>query len=231
MNSKKIRVWDLPTRLFHWLLVLAVVGLVVTGKVGGNLIDWHGRIGVGLAGLIAFRLVWGMVGSTYARFGQFFPTPARIAAYLRSGKHDGVGHNPLGALSVFALLGVLSVQLLTGLVANDDIAFVGPLYDLVGRDLSNLATGWHKLVINLLILLVVLHVAAIGFYARVKKDNLVRPMVTGWKEVTEGEPARGGGWLAVLLALALAGLAVYAASGAWLPEPPAPPPAVATPAW
>lgn len=231
MNSKKIRVWDLPTRLFHWLLVLAVVGLVVTGKVGGNLIDWHGRIGVGLAGLIAFRLVWGVVGSTYARFGQFFPTPARIAAYLRGGKHGGVGHNPLGALSVFALLGVLSVQLLTGLVANDDIAFVGPLYDLVGRDLSNLATGWHKLVINLLILLVVLHVAAIGFYARVKKDNLVRPMVTGWKEVTEGEPARGGGWLAVLLALALAGLVVYAASGAWLPEPPPPPPAVATPAW
>lgn len=76
MNSKKIRVWDLPTRLFHWLLVLAVLALVVTGKVGGNLIDWHGRIGVGLAGLIAFRLVWGVAGSTYARFGQFFPTPA-----------------------------------------------------------------------------------------------------------------------------------------------------------
>ncbi|HOI52518.1 cytochrome b/b6 domain-containing protein [Azonexus caeni] len=230
MNSKKIRVWDLPTRLFHWLLVLAVLALVVTGKVGGNLIDWHGRIGVGLAGLIAFRLVWGVAGSTYARFGQFFPTPARISAYLRRG-HRGVGHNPLGALSVFALLGLLSIQLLTGLVANDDIAFVGPLFDLVGRDLSNVATGWHKAVVNLLILLVALHIAAIVFYARVKKDNLVKPMLTGWKEVNEGETAQGGGWLALLVALAIAGLAVYLASGSWLPEPPPPPPAVETPAW
>lgn len=230
MNSKKIRVWDLPTRLFHWLLVLAVLALVVTGKVGGNLIDWHGRIGVGLAGLIAFRLVWGVAGSTYARFGQFFPTPARISAYLRRG-HRGVGHNPLGALSVFALLGLLSIQLLTGLVANDDIAFVGPLFDLVGRDLSNVATGWHKAVVNLLILLVALHIAAIIFYARVKKDNLLKPMLTGWKEVNEGETAQGGGWLALLVALAIAGLAVYLASGSWLPEPPPPPPAVETPAW
>ena len=230
MNSKKIRVWDLPTRLFHWLLVLAVLALVVTGKVGGNLIDWHGRIGVGLAGLIAFRLVWGVAGSTYARFGQFFPTPARISAYLRSG-HRGVGHNPLGALSVLALLGVLTLQLLTGLVANDDIAFVGPLFDLVGRDLSNVATGWHKAIVNLLILLVVLHLAAIAFYARVKKDNLVKPMLTGWKEVSEGETAQGGGWLALLVALAIAGLAVFLASGTWLPEPPPPPPAVETPAW
>lgn len=230
MNSKKIRVWDLPTRLFHWLLVLAVLALVVTGKVGGNLIDWHGRIGVGLAGLIAFRLVWGVAGSTYARFGQFFPTPARISAYLRRG-HRGVGHNPLGALSVFALLGLLSIQLLTGLVANDDIAFVGPLFDLVGRDLSNVATGWHKAVVNLLILLVALHIAAIVFYARVKKENLVKPMLTGWKEVNEGETAQGGGWLALLVALAIAGLAVYLASGSWLPEPPPPPPAVETPAW
>lgn len=230
MNSKKIRVWDLPIRLFHWLLVLAVLALVITGKVGGNLIDWHGRIGVGLAGLIAFRLVWGVAGSTYARFGQFFPTPARIAAYLRDG-HRGVGHNPLGAMSVLALLGLLTVQLLTGLVANDDIAFVGPLFELVGRDLSNVATGWHKAVVNLLILLVVLHIAAIVFYARVKKDNLLKPMLTGWKEVGEGETAQGGGWVALVAALAIAGFAVFLASGSWLPEPPPPPPAVETPAW
>jgi len=230
MNSKKILVWDLPTRLFHWLLVAAVVGLVVTGKVGGNLIDWHGRIGIALAGLIAFRLVWGVFGSTYARFCQFFPTPARIAGYLRNPQH-GIGHNPLGALSVFALLGVLTVQLMTGLVSNDDIAFVGPLYELVGRDLSNAASGWHKLIVNVLILLVVLHLAAIVFYTRIKKDNLVKPMVLGWKEVAEGESAKGGGWPALLLALAVALLAAYGASGAWLPEPPPPPPAAETPSW
>jgi cytochrome b len=230
MNSKKkILVWDLPTRLFHWVLVLAMIGLVVTGKLGGNLIDWHGKIGLLVLGLIVFRLVWGIVGSTYARFSQFFPTPAKISAYLKGAWHVP-GHNPVGALSVFALLAVTLFQALTGLFANDDIAFVGPLYDLVGRDLSNLATGWHRLSVNLLIGLVVLHVAAIMFYAHVKKDNLVKPMVRGWKEVDQGEPARGGGPLALIVALVIALAAVFAASGVWLPEPP-PPAAVETPAW
>ncbi|WP_306603641.1 cytochrome b/b6 domain-containing protein [Azonexus sp.] len=231
MNSKRILLWDLPTRLFHWLLALAVVALVVTGKVGGNLIDWHGKVGLAVVGLIVFRVVWGLVGSTYARFCQFFPTPARISAYLK-GEWRGHGHNPLGALSVFGLLAVLTVQLLTGLVANDDIAFVGPLYELVGRDLSNLATGWHKLSVNMLIVLVILHLAAIMFYAHVKKDNLVKPMVRGWKEVPSGESAQGGGMLSLVLAIVFALVAVYAASGRWLPEPPPPPPAaVQTPAW
>ena len=230
MTHPRIRVWDLPTRIFHWVLVLLIAAMIVTGKVGGNLIDWHGRIGLALVALIAFRIVWGFAGSTYARFASFFPTPYRLRAYLR-GEWSTPGHNPLGALSVFALLGVLTAQLLTGLIANDDIAFVGPLYDLVGRDLSNLATGWHKLSVNVLIALVVLHLAAIMFYAHVKKDNLVKPMVRGWKEVPAGEPARGGGLPAVIFALLIALAAVFLASGAWLPEPPPPPAAVETPAW
>lgn len=231
MDSKRILLWDLPTRLFHWLLALSVVALIVTGKAGGNLIDWHGKVGLAVVGLIVFRMVWGLVGSTYARFGQFFPTPARISAYLK-GEWREHGHNPLGALSVFGLLAVLTVQLATGLVANDDIAFVGPLYDLVGRDWSNLATGWHKLSVNVLIALVVLHLAAIMFYAHIKKDNLVKPMVHGWKAVSAGESAQGGGMLSLVLAIAVALAAVYAASGLWLPEPPPPPPAaVQTPAW
>ena len=233
MNSKKILLWDLPTRLFHWLLVLAMIGMVVTGKIGGNLIEWHGKIGLAVVGLIAFRLAWGLMGSTYARFCQFFPTPGKVKAYLQ-GQWKQPGHNPLGALSVFGLLGVLTVQLLTGLVSNDDIAFVGPLVDLVGRDFSSMATGWHKLLVNLLIALVVLHVAAIMFYAHVKKDNLVKPMVSGWKEVDaseSAESAKGGGVIALLVALAFAALAVYLATGVWLPEPPPLPAAVPTPAW
>ncbi len=228
MDNKAFRLWDLPTRIFHWSLVLAVASALVSGQLGGNLIDWHGRIGLLVVGLIVFRLVWGVLGSTYARFGQFLPTPARIKAYLAN-QWQGEGHNPLGALSVLGLLGLLTAQVLTGLVANDDIAFTGPLFDLVGKAVSNRLTGLHHLLSDLLIGLIVLHLAAIVFYVRIKKQNLVKPMITGWQE-GEGKSASGGGWLALILALALAGLVVYGASGAWLPPPP-PAAAVETPNW
>ena len=221
MNGKRIYLWDWPTRMFHWSLMLAVLGAVVTGQLGGNLIVWHGRLGVAIAGLLAFRLVWGVLGSTYARFKQFFPTPARVKAYLAGAWH-GEGHNPLGALSVLALLGLLVVQVLTGLVANDDIAFTGPLFPLVDKAWSNRLTGLHHLLSNVLIALVLLHVAAIAFYARVKKQALLKPMVTGWKADAKGESARGGGLIALVFALLVGIGAAWAASGAWLPAPPAP---------
>jgi len=227
MNGKRIRVWDLPTRLFHWLLAAAVVAAVSTGLLGGALMDWHGRIGLFIVGLLAFRLVWGIVGSTYARFVHFFPTPGKVAAYLR-GEWRGEGHNPLGALSVFGLLALLTAQVATGLVGNDDITFRGPLFDLVTKDLSNRMTGIHYLLSNVLYVLVALHVAAILFYAHARKQNLVRPMLTGWKEGGEGESARGGGLVAFVAALSVAGAIVYGASGAWMPPPP-PPAAVETP--
>lgn len=231
MNSKKIKLWDLPTRLFHWLLVLAVGSAVLTAQIGGNLIDVHAKLGIFIAGLLGFRLVWGLLGSTYARFAQFFPTPSSIKAYLR-GEWRGEGHNPLGALSVFGLLGVLTVQVLSGLVANDDIAFVGPLFDLVGKDWSDRLTGLHHLFGDAVIALVVLHVAAIVFYVQVKKHNIVQPMVTGWKADAEGESAQGGGLVALIIALIVAAACVYGASGAWLPAPsPAAPAATTTPNW
>jgi len=229
-TSNRILVWDLPTRLFHWLLALGVGAAIVSGEVGGKWIDWHGRIGLAILGLVVFRLVWGMVGSTYARFGHFFPTPAKVRAYLK-GDWRGHGHNPLGAFSVFALLGVLLLQVGSGLFANDDISFFGPLFDLVGQQLSNRLTGLHHLAGKVLLLLIGLHIGAIAFYARVKKDNLVKPMLTGWKEADHGESATGGGLLALVLALGLAAGAVYGASGLWLPEPPPAPPAAETPNW
>lgn len=229
MNSKRIRLWDLPTRIFHWSLVLAVSAALISGQIGGNLIYWHGRIGLLIVGLVVFRLVWGVFGSTYARFAHFFPTPVKIKSYLQ-GEWRGEGHNPLGALSVFALLFLLTAQVATGLFANDDIAFVGPLFELIDKSLSNRLTGLHHLLSDGLIALVVLHVAAIAFYVRVKKQNLLKPMVTGWKETPAGESARGGGWVALIVAVVLAGAAVYGASGAWMPEVP-PPAASEVPAW
>ena len=230
MNGNRIRLWDLPTRLFHWSLALAVAAAVVTGQLGGALMDWHGRIGLFIVGLLAFRLVWGVAGSTYARFAHFFPTPAALRAYLR-GEWRGEGHNPLGALSVFGLLMLLTAQAATGLVGNDDITFTGPLFDLVGKAASNRMTGLHHLLSDVLTGFVALHVLAIAYYARVRRQRLVGPMITGWKDGAAGDSARGGGLVALALALAFAAATVHAASGGWLPPPPAPPPATETPSW
>ena len=234
MSTQRIPLWDLPVRLFHWLLVIAIAAAVITANIGGNAMVWHGRIGLFIAGLIVFRLVWGLIGPTYARFSTFLPTPGSIGAYLR-GQWRGIGHNPLGSLSVLGLLLMVAVQVGTGLFANDDIAFRGPLFDLVGKGTSDLLTRVHRIAINLLMTLIALHLAAIAFYAHVKKDNLVKPMIRGWKDVDstahDVRPIRGGGAVAFIVALTLAVGAVLAASGAWLPEPPAPAVQQQAPAW
>ncbi len=228
-RNMKAYVWDLPTRLFHWTLVVLVVAAFVTVKIGGNAMIWHGRLGLAIIGLLVFRIVWGFVGSTYARFTQFVRGPAALRAYLR-GTWQGLGHNPLGALSVLALLGILVAQASTGLFANDDIAFEGYLAPLVSNASSNKITGIHHLLENGLLFLVALHIGSIIFYARVKKQNLMRPMFTGWADGKPGQSATGGSTAAFIVAVLIAAGTVWAASGALLPAPPVPLPA-ATPAW
>lgn len=227
---KKVLVWDLPTRIFHWLLVAAVAGAYFTGENGGNWLVWHERLGILIIGLIAFRLTWGFAGSTYARFTTFVRGPAAIKAYL-TGQWRGLGHNPLGALSVLGLLALVALQLSTGLFAqNDDTGITGPFYAMVSESLGSLATRLHHKIFDVLAALIGLHVVAIVYYTHVKKDNLIKPMLTGQKDVSEGESARGGGLIALVFALIIAFAASYAASGAWVEKPPAPPPAT-TPAW
>jgi len=208
--SVAIQVWDLPLRIFHWLLALAVLSAVVTGEIGGALIDWHGRIGVLILGLLIFRLIWGFVGSSYARFTNFFPTPAKIVAYLK-GQWQGHGHNPLGALSVIALLAVLATLVGAGLFANDDIAFQGPLFYLVTKSVSDKLSSLHSYGFNVLAALLVLHIAAIVFYARVKKHNLVGPMLTGKKWVPKDQAIEvsRAGVRRFVLALAISGVAAW----------------------
>lgn len=227
----RVKVWDLPTRIFHWLLAVAVAGSLATALLGGNLMDWHGRIGLFVVGLLAFRLVWGLVGSTYARFSDFLPTPGRVRAYLR-GEWQGLGHNPLGALSVFALLGLMLWQTSTGLFSNDDIAFEGPLYDLLEKSTSDQLTSWHRQGLWIIVGLVSLHIAAVLFYLVVRRKNLIHPMITGWKpdpQAGHEAAAGGGGWL-LFFALAAAVLAVWVAAGGLLPPAPPPPP-TPVPAW
>lgn len=218
----RIKLWDLPTRVFHWSLLALVVTSFATAWTGGNAMEWHGRSGVAIIGLLSFRLAWGFLGSTHARFARFVRGPASVAACLR-GRWQGVGHNPLGALSVLGMLAILSCQALGGLFANDDIAFNGPYFAAVSKHLSDWITGWHKRSSWLILALVALHVGVILFYIQVRKETLIAPMLSGSKEVAEalaGESARGGGPVAFAVALALALAATWAASGALLQTPP-----------
>lgn len=210
--SSTVRVWDLPTRLFHWLLVINIVGSVVTINLGGNWVETHFWLGYCALTLLLFRLVWGLVGPRYARFSNFIYGPKPVWGYLR-GQGRYLGHNPLGAFSVFALLASLTFQAVTGLFANDDIASEGPLVRLIDKDLSDRLTGLHHWNANLLYVLIGLHVAAILFYVLFRREQLIKPMITGDKVAEPGdEPAQDTGrvrWMA-LVALGLAAAVVTA---------------------
>ena len=185
--SKIVRVWDLPTRLFHWALVACVLGLVVTAYLPGTWIVWHSRLGYAVLALLLFRIVWGVVGGRWSRFASFIYSPASLVRYLKGKPHPDhlIGHNPLGAGSVFAMLAFLLAQVATGLVSDDEIAFTGPLNRFVATSKGLAATWYHKEVGKWILAgLIVLHVLAILYYLRSKKDNLIRPMIQGDKAVS-----------------------------------------------
>jgi len=206
----KILVWDLPLRLFHWLLVLLVVVSVVSAKIGGNAMQVHMLSGYTVLALLLFRILWGFLGSTHARFASFVRGPAAVIAYLRgrdAGQH--LGHNPAGAWSVIFMLLALLLQAATGLFANDDIATEGPLAKLVSKALSDRITGVHHFNVKLLLALIGLHLSAIVFYLFYKRENLVKPMLTGFKDAAAGAgdaaPKQGKAWVAAVLLAACAG--------------------------
>jgi cytochrome b len=179
-----IRVWDLPTRLFHWLLAVLVGGLLVSGQIGGNAMPVHGLLGQGVLTLVLFRLVWGLVGGHWSRFATFLPTRQRLTAYLHALNHPQlghtIGHNPLGALSIVAMLLVLLLQAGTGLLSDDEIAFSGPWTVLVPSEWVSLATSYHKTWGKALLLgLVALHLLALLYHRIRHRHNLVPAMVHG----------------------------------------------------
>ena len=184
-NLYKVRVWDLPTRVFHWVLALCIVGLIITGSVGGNSMVWHFRIGLTVLALLLFRLVWGLVGGRWSRFAAFIYSPRSLINYLKGkgNPEHSVGHSPPGAGSVFALLAILLAQVGSGLISDDEISSAGPLVRFVSGATTNLATNYHKNIGKWIILaLVVLHIAAIVFYL-IRKQNLIKPMLHGDKHL------------------------------------------------
>lgn len=212
----KVRIWDLPTRIFHWALVLCVTGLAITGTVGGSAMAWHFRFGYAVLALLLFRIVWGLMGGHWSRFAAFLYAPKSLLLYLKGqgkAEHDA-GHTPLGALSVFALLGILTAQVGTGLLSDDEISFSGPLTGFVSNASVSLATNYHTEIGKWLLLgLVLLHIAAILFYLY-RKHNLVAAMLHGDKNLAVAVPPSRDDALSRLAALLV--LLACAAVAFWI---------------
>ena len=181
-----VRVWDAPTRLFHWAVVILIFISWLSADQG--LMTIHLCSGLTLLALLLFRIGWGIVGSATARFSDFLHPPRKVVAYLR-GLAGGdrqlyAGHNPAGGLMVVAMIAVLLAQAMTGLFSNDGLHFTGPLALLVSDDASTWLTTLHATIFNVILLFVWCHVVAVGFYLFVKGDNLVKAMFTGHKPYT-----------------------------------------------
>jgi cytochrome b len=216
-----VRVWDLPTRLFHWALVVLLVFSYVTGQLGR--LEWHMVSGKLILSMLLFRLAWGFIGNEHARFGAFLKGPGETIRYalslVRGATRRYLGHNPIGGWSAIAMLAVALLQACTGLFATDDIYTDGPLRHLVSDAIAKRLTTIHRYAIDVLLVLVALHVLAVMYYLHVKKDNLVRPMFTGRKQAGADAPVnapRAGGspvlasiLFAGSLALVFGGLAIY----------------------
>lgn len=216
-DTRHLRVWDLPTRLFHWLLVLSIVGCFITIKAGGLWMDWHVRLGLLTLGLLIFRLVWGLIGGHYSRFTRFLPNPARSLNYLRDKPDVYPGHNPIGAWSVWAMLIVFGFQAVSGLFANDDIFTTGPLAYL-SSSWSKTLTGLHKANEWIMLTLIALHILAIVLYRVLGGQKLTSTMITGDAAIPAQPslPASTDTWKTRLIALVLAALiawGVYALTG------------------
>lgn len=231
MQENRIFVWDLPTRVFHWTLFVLVIAAIATALKGGNMMVWHGFIGQLILGLVVFRLAWGVVGTTYARLQDLVPSIADIVRYRR-GEWKGVGHNPMGALVSIVVLALLFVQASLGLFANDDISFRGPFNPLLTKEAGEAMTALHRQNALLVIGFVSVHVLAILYLTFVRKENLVRPMITGWKTVSDpnAKSAVGGGLFAIFAAVFFAAIVVWLAAGGPMTVM-APPPAPQIPAW
>jgi len=215
----QIRVWDWPTRLFHWTLTGLVIALVVTGNVGGNAMVWHFRCGYGVLCLLIFRIIWGFCGGHWSLWRQLACTPASIRQYLMPSASSSppttyLGHNPLGSLSIIAILALLGLQVGTGLFSDDEIANAGPLVRLVAESTVNMATRWHKgFGKTLILLLVAIHLLAILWYFLKKKENLTRAMLTGNKSSEVPAPSSKDGlthWLLALVCVLISAGLVFA---------------------
>jgi cytochrome b len=203
-------IWDLPLRLFHWLLVLGILGSWYTSEQQGEMVELHMKLGYFILGLIVFRLVWGFVGTRHSKFSQFFPTPSRFRNYLRSlndsTKANYPGHNPLGSLMVFVMIILILAQALSGLFINDEIFSSGPYYGTLSADMEKVMKFIHHNAFDLLLVAIAVHITAALYYRFIKKHDLITPMITGKKPVEDVDAKDEIQHSKIILAILLAAL-------------------------
>lgn len=202
MSAAKQPIWDLPVRLFHWSLAALILFSWWTAE--NEELDLHIASGLAILTLLVFRLLWGIFGSSTAQFRRFIRPPREVIAYIRDSEAwKGIGHNPLGALSILAMIVVLKLQVATGLLnADDDGLAEGPLSFKVSESTVEFAHEFHELLWNALLALIFLHVAAILYYRVFRKKDLITPMITGSGEVDPAAtPMQAGRWWVALLCL------------------------------
>lgn len=209
---RNVRVWDLPTRLFHWTLALCALGLFVTGQIGGDAMPWHARLGYAVGTLLLFRVAWGVLGGHWSRFATFTRSPRVVLEFIRGRSPDEstIGHSPLGSLSIYAFLVLLAAQVATGLFSANLEEFAGPLNIFVSGATARLLTAYHRNIGEpALLVLIVLHVSAIAYYHLRRHQNLIGPMLHGEKQLAADVTASRDDWrsrfLAVLLLIIAAG--------------------------
>jgi len=208
-----VRVWDLAVRLFHWALVLLIAFSWWSGE--NHDMERHRLSGYAILALLVFRVFWGFAGSRTARFAQFVRSPRAVKAYIGGMSQGSDGHNPLGGWSVLAMLGILMAQVIAGLFAVDVDGFEsGPLADWISFDGGRLASEIHEVLFKLTLALIVIHIAAIGFYLIVKRQNLIRPMITGKRTLMAGWATEDVRWspLVALAGIVISGLIAWAVS-------------------
>ena len=230
-SQETVRVWDFPTRLFHWLLVISLAGSWITTELefdpelGIEWMEWHFRFGYFAAGLIIFRIMWGLVGSRHARFTNFLYGPGRILAYAATlFKRDSkptTGHTPVGGLVVLARILLIGAQVATGLFASDDIFFDGPFHPLVSDALAGDLTTWHHRLFTAIQIIVALHIVAVLFYWIWKGQQLIWPMITGRKRASQLGDDKAGVQSKIMLGIIVAAIAAGIVYGAvsMAPEP------------
>ena len=214
---KKNLVWDIPVRLFHWLLVLCLFGQWLTAEVLEDAMDIHFYIGYFALGLIIFRLIWGFVGTKYAKFNSFISGPKAMLTYIQSLKSKqhvfSIGHNSVGGLILPAVIILVGLQAISGLFTTDDIVYSGPYYASAGTELQQWMQWLHHNIFDILLAIIGLHLVAIGWYLVFLKHNLIRPMLDGKKAITEKEGIGHSQLIKAILVVCVVAIFVY-----WLVE-------------